>query len=180
MPSACPDSAGLPSKPGMLRDGRHRGLVVIALYKFVKMAACVLLAAAAFDLVRPEVAMHFEHWLESLTWATRQGIVMRSIDWLLGLGPKQFRIFGAAAAVYAALYAVQGFGLWFSKRWAEYLVVIETCLLLPFESLGISAPVFRVQARRVGGQRRGRGLPDPVVAHARPEGRRLKYAECTA
>lgn len=134
MPSACPDSAGLPSKPGMLRDGRHRGLVVIALYKFVKMAACVLLAAAAFDLVRPEVAIHFEHWLESLTWATRQGIVMRSIDWLLGLGPKQFRIFGAAAAVYAALYAVQGFGLWFSKRWAEYLVVIETCLLLPFES----------------------------------------------
>ena len=133
MPSACPDSAGPSPKPGMWRDGRHRALVVIALYKFVKMAACVLLAAAAFNLVRPEVAIHFEHWLESLTWATRHGIVTHSINWLLGLGPKQFRMFGAAAAVYAALYAVQGFGLWFGKRWAEYLVVIETCVLLPFE-----------------------------------------------
>lgn len=110
-----------------------RALAVIALYKLVKMAACLALAAAAFDLLRPEVAEHFGRWLESLTWATRQGIVMRTVDWLLDLGPKQFRMFGIAAIVYAVLYAVQGLGLWFGKRWAEYLVVIETCLLLPFE-----------------------------------------------
>lgn len=134
MPSACSESAGPPPKSGILRDRRPRALVVIALYKFVKMAACVLLAATAFNLVRPEVAMHFEHWLESLTWATRYGIVTRLINWLLGLGPTQFRIFGVAAIGYAALYAVQGVGLWLGKRWAEYLVVIETCLLLPFDS----------------------------------------------
>lgn len=134
MPTACSESAGPPPKSGSLRDARPRALIVIALYKFVKMAACVLLAATAFNLVRPEVAMHFEHWLESLTWAMRYGIVTRVIKWLLGLGPIQFRIFGLAAIGYAALYAVQGFGLWFGKRWAEYLVVIETCLLLPFDS----------------------------------------------
>ncbi len=118
---------------GMRSPRAPRGLVVIALYKLVKMAACLALAAAAFDLLRPEVAEHFQNWLESLTWAARHGIVMRTVDWLLDLGPKQFRMFGVAAVVYAVLYAVQGCGLWFGKRWAEYLVVIETCLLMPFE-----------------------------------------------
>lgn len=115
------------------RGGIPRALVVIALYKLVKTAACLALAAAAFNLLRPGVELQFEHWLESLTWATRHGIVMRSVDWLLDLGPKQFRMFGVAALVYAALYALQGYGLWLGRRWAEYLVIIETCLLLPFE-----------------------------------------------
>jgi uncharacterized membrane protein (DUF2068 family) len=134
MQSACSDSAGLSSIAGSSCDGRPRALVVIALYKFVKTAACIVLAAAAFNLVRTDVSMPFEHWLESLTWTTRHGILMRGVDWLLGLGPKQFQLFGTAALVYAALYAVQGFGLWWGKRWAEYLVIVETGLLLPVES----------------------------------------------
>ncbi len=119
--------------PAMAPTSVPRALVVIALYKLVKTAACLALAAVAFNLVHPEVELHFSRWLESLTWITRYGIVMRSIDWLLNLAPTQFRAFGMAALVYAALYAVQGYGLWFGKRWAEYLVIGETCLLLPVE-----------------------------------------------
>ena len=115
-----------------------RALIAIALYKFAKTVACLVLAATAFNLLRPEVATHFEHWLESLTWASRHGVVMHAVDWLLGLGPKQFRMFGMAAIVYAVLYAVQGFGLWFGKRWAEYLVIVETCVLLPFETWALA------------------------------------------
>jgi uncharacterized membrane protein (DUF2068 family) len=32
------------------------------------------------------------------------------------------------------MYAIQAGGLWFGKRWAEYFVVVETSLLLPFEA----------------------------------------------
>ncbi|GAA0704119.1 DUF2127 domain-containing protein [Dokdonella soli] len=133
MPSTRIDSPE--PRPGIAagHDARPRALALIALYKLVKAVACTMLAAAAFDLVRPEVAAWFGGWLESLTWPTRHGFSMRAIDWLLGLGPHQFRLFGSAALVYAALYAVQGVGLWFGKRWAEYLVVAETSLLLPFE-----------------------------------------------
>ncbi len=112
---------------------RPRALVAIALYKLTKMLACIVLAAAAFHLLRPDVAVRFSDWLESLAWVTRHGLAMRAVKWLLQLGPHQFRMFGVAAIVYAALYAVQGFGLWFGKRWAEYLVVIETGMLLPLE-----------------------------------------------
>lgn len=120
--------------PATTRAAVPRALVVIALYKIAKTAACLALAAAAFNLVRPEVNLHFAHWLESLAWVTRHGIVMHSVDWLLNLDPNQFRAFGVAALVYGVLYAAQAYGLWFGKRWAEYLVIIETCLLLPVES----------------------------------------------
>lgn len=118
---------------GVALPRRPRALVAIALYKLLKMLVCIVLASAAFHLLRPDVAERFSDWLESLAWVARHGLAMRAVDWLFGLGPRQLRAFGAAALVYAALYAVQGLGLWFGKRWAEYLVVIETGLLLPLE-----------------------------------------------
>ncbi|MEP7042049.1 MAG: DUF2127 domain-containing protein [Dokdonella sp.] len=108
-------------------------LLAIALFKLAKSVACIALAAMAFHLLQPDVAEHVGRWLESLTWATRHGVVMRAIQSFVDLGPQQFRVFGAAALTYAALYAVQGIGLWLGKRWAEYLIVIETGLLLPVE-----------------------------------------------
>ena len=114
-------------------SGPRRALALIAVYKLMKMAACFVLAAAAFNLLRPAAANRFEDWLETLTWATRSGTVMHAIDWLLGLSSRQFQLFGMAAIGYAVLYAAQGLGLWFGKRWAEYLVIVETSLLLPIE-----------------------------------------------
>lgn len=112
---------------------RPRALALIAVYKLIKTAACLVLAFASFHLVRADVVARFDGWLESLAWTTRHALVVRLIDWLLGLGPHQYQLFGFAALAYATLYAVQGGGLWLGKRWAEYLVVIETGLLLPLE-----------------------------------------------
>jgi uncharacterized membrane protein (DUF2068 family) len=35
--------------------------------------------------------------------------------------------------VYSALLFTEGLGLWFQKRWAEYLTAIGTALLMPLE-----------------------------------------------
>ncbi len=108
-------------------------LAAIAALKVAKCIACIFLAAAALHLVRPEVAGQFGEWLESSAWATRYALVSRMITWLLGLGPRQFEWFGFVAIGYAILYAVQGIGLWLGKRWAEYLIIVETGLLVPVE-----------------------------------------------
>lgn len=109
-------------------------LAAITIFKLVKAGACVVLALSAFHLLAPGVAERFDHWRESLVWLRRHGPAARAIGWLAGLGPHEFRLFGLAATVYASLYAVQGVGLWAGRRWAEYLVVLETGLLLPFET----------------------------------------------
>lgn len=132
MPAARPESSPL-SRAAVPRAHRPRALALIALYKLAKAVICVVLAAVAFHLRQRGALEHFDDWLESLTWGARLGPATRVIAWLLDLGPHQFRLFGFVALGYAALYAVQGIGLWRSQRWAEYLVVVETSLLLPVE-----------------------------------------------
>ena len=44
---------------------------------------------------------------------------------------------GAIACCYTVLFAVSGFGLSRERRWAEYLTVIATASLVPFEAWAI-------------------------------------------
>jgi uncharacterized membrane protein (DUF2068 family) len=122
--TATPDSA--PPRPA-------RALAATAAFKLFKAAACGLLAVVAFRLLQPAFAAEIQHWLETLHWLTRYGLAVRLTDHLLGLDARQFLLLGTVAAGYAALYLVQGIGLWRGRRWAEYLVVVESGLLLPIE-----------------------------------------------
>ena len=40
---------------------------------------------------------------------------------------------GVAIAAYAGLEGVEAVGLWFAKRWAEYLTFVATIVFLPYE-----------------------------------------------
>jgi uncharacterized membrane protein (DUF2068 family) len=60
-------------------------------------------------------------------------MAIRLLDALAQLSPRKFVAIGVAACVYASLFLVEGWGLWRSKRWAEYLTVIATTSLIPFE-----------------------------------------------
>lgn len=111
-----------------------RALAVIAAFKLIKAMACGLLAVAAFRLLQPAFEAKLERELESLRWLTRHGLAARLLDGLHGFGTHQFLLLGSIAAAYALLYLVQGVGLWRRRRWAEYLVVLESGLLLPLET----------------------------------------------
>lgn len=118
--------------PGAVRRP-HQMLALIAAFKLFKALACAVLALAAFRFLQPDFAAAIGHWLESLRWLTRYGIAARLLDHLLGLDAHQFLLLGLIASAYSLLYVVQGIGLWRGRRWAEYLVVVESGLLLPIE-----------------------------------------------
>jgi uncharacterized membrane protein (DUF2068 family) len=63
----------------------------------------------------------------------RRGFVKHLIDRLGHLSHHQVTLFGIAALAYGALELVEGVGLWQRRRWAEWLTVIATSLLIPFE-----------------------------------------------
>ena len=54
----------------------------------------------------------------------------------------------AAAAVYAVLEGVEAVGLWYQRRWAEYLTFAATCAFFPYEIYELSKAVspFKVVA----------------------------------
>jgi uncharacterized membrane protein (DUF2068 family) len=63
----------------------------------------------------------------------RQHFLHRVVARLHRLRARELRIAGIAALGYGALELVEGVGLWLDQLWAEYLTVIATSLLIPFE-----------------------------------------------
>jgi uncharacterized membrane protein (DUF2068 family) len=57
----------------------------------------------------------------------------RRIDDLFTLQTGKLHLFAAIALLYAAIEGVEAVGLWYAKRWAEYLTLIVTASLLPVE-----------------------------------------------
>jgi uncharacterized membrane protein (DUF2068 family) len=111
----------------------HRALRVIAAYKLVKALGLVIVATAAFDLVQSARVEALAEWIVQLPVHQGHPYAVALIARLLGLGPRKFLAIGAAACIYAALFVVEGWGLWREKRWAEYLTVIVTASLIPLE-----------------------------------------------
>jgi uncharacterized membrane protein (DUF2068 family) len=64
--------------------------------------------------------------------SARHGLAHR-IDELFSLESSRLHLFAAIALVYAAVEGLEAVGLWYGKRWAEYLTLIVTASLLPVE-----------------------------------------------
>jgi uncharacterized membrane protein (DUF2068 family) len=60
-------------------------------------------------------------------------LVSRTIDRAHRLTVHQLVVIGVASIAYGVLELVEGVGLWKRRRWAEYLTIIATSLLVPLE-----------------------------------------------
>jgi uncharacterized membrane protein (DUF2068 family) len=59
--------------------------------------------------------------------------ILHDLDRLFTLRTGALKEVGIALLAYAALEGVEAIGLWFAKRWAEYLTFVSTTILLPLE-----------------------------------------------
>ena len=116
-----------------LKPTRDAGLVALACYKFVKTTALIALGLGAFRLLDPATVTRLTDWLLHFNLSSGQEIVDKAVDVLGTLTRQRATAFGIAALMYGALFGVEGVGLWKGKRWAEYLTVVTTGLLIPFE-----------------------------------------------
>jgi uncharacterized membrane protein (DUF2068 family) len=115
------------------RAHRDRILAAIALFKFVKATFLVAAGLGALELLNPEAAAHARHWVMALTWHLHPRAAFAVQERLARLTNTRLELFGILALCWAALFTVEGFGLWKARRWAEWLTVIATSSFLPFE-----------------------------------------------
>ncbi|MFL5894101.1 MAG: DUF2127 domain-containing protein [Thermoleophilaceae bacterium] len=149
------DQIELPLRGKPLRD--KIVLRVIAVDRALHFVVLGLLALAVFLFASHQQDLHhrFYRVLNDLqtTFGGGQGSgnkhgLLHSLDELFTLKTSKLRLAGAGLAAYAALEGAEAVGLWFQKRWAEYLTFIATTALLPLEVYELTKTVspFKVIA----------------------------------
>jgi uncharacterized membrane protein (DUF2068 family) len=110
---------------GMLRT--------IALYKLLKVLLLLLAAYGELRLHDASLSAKLVTWVEARPSGLEHNVVTWVLHWLSGLSESKIHALRFVTFTYAAVFAVEGIGLWMQKRWAEWLTTIITASLIPLE-----------------------------------------------
>ena len=111
----------------------RRFLRLIALERIAR--GVLLLAAGVYLLfhLNSDFGRLADHAIRAIELDPRRPFLHRIVAYLHHLHASELRIAALLALGYGTLELVEGTGLWLDQIWAEYLTVIATSLLLPFE-----------------------------------------------
>ena len=113
---------------------QHLGtLRVIAAFKIFKALLLISAGTAALGILNPSWSRTVHEWIRNYAFHIENDMAHRALAWLAGLTPRRAEALGLAVFAYGALFMVEGIGLWLGRRWAEYLTVVATGLLIPLE-----------------------------------------------
>jgi uncharacterized membrane protein (DUF2068 family) len=117
----------------MSEDRSSRFLVLIALERVVR--GVLLLAGGVYLTMHTgrDVSHIAYDAVKSFDLNPDRPFFKHTLDKLRGLKGHQVAVFGGAAIAYGLLELVEGTGLFLRKRWAEWLTVFATSVLVPFE-----------------------------------------------
>ena len=109
-------------------------LRTIALYKLVKVLLLLAVAYGELRLRDASLAAKLLSWAQAQPYGLEHRIVTQLLEWFSGLSVSRIHALRMVTLAYAAVFAVEGVGLWMEKRWAEWLTVIITASLMPLEA----------------------------------------------
>jgi uncharacterized membrane protein (DUF2068 family) len=134
------DEIMLPLRGRPLRD--RYVLRVIAVIRLLHLLALGSVAVAIFLFAQNRAALHGDYTriLNAIQggvggplFDTRHNTLFRWVNRLFTLTTAQLYELGFAVTAFSALYGFEAYGLWYGRRWAEYLTFCEVSVLIPIE-----------------------------------------------
>ena len=148
------DQIELPRRGKVLRD--RIVLRLIAIDRLIHFVVLGLLATAILLFAHDQASLRNEYYQFLTRWQAAGGGPVTShhiglfheLDRVFSLSTRDLYLFASAAGAYALLEGIEAVGLWWQKRWAEYLTFLATALFLPLELYELSerVTVLRVAA----------------------------------
>jgi uncharacterized membrane protein (DUF2068 family) len=139
------DEIEVPLRGPFLRD--RYVLRLIAVDRAIHVVVLIALAVALFTFARHDAGLRkfYTDVMNDLSGGepgvTQVRGVLGYFRNVVNYSSAHLVALGLAATAYALLEATEGVGLWMGKRWAEYLTLVATSLLLPFEIWELSISV---------------------------------------
>ncbi|MGH8254131.1 MAG: DUF2127 domain-containing protein [Steroidobacteraceae bacterium] len=112
---------------------RFDGLRLIGLLKIGKALLLLATTYGLYRLLNPDLVEQLHDWISTLTDSFEQRLLERGLDWFDSLGKARIGGILLVTAIYTAVLLTEGIGLWLRKPWAEWVTVIATGSLIPFE-----------------------------------------------
>jgi uncharacterized membrane protein (DUF2068 family) len=127
--TVAPGTAVARSKPHKID-----GLRIIALFKFAKVLLLIATSYGVHKLLDANIIERLYSWSSTLSDdRLERKLIERALTWVEDLGAKRIQIFVAVTVAYTAVALIEGIGLWMRRTWAEWLTVVFTASLIPFE-----------------------------------------------
>jgi uncharacterized membrane protein (DUF2068 family) len=121
-----------PGEPA--QQPRFGVLRTIALYKLVKVVLLLAVAYGELRLRDASLVARLLEWASARPGRLENHMLTQIVEWFGGLSSSRITTLRIVTLAYAAVFAVEGVGLWMQKRWAEWLTVIITASLIPLEA----------------------------------------------
>ena len=142
----------LPLRGRPLRDKIVlRAIAIDRAFHFVILmviAVAIFLLASRREELRAEfyrVVADFEGGVGAHLDLPNHGL-LHTLDDLLSLQSSTLRLVGVAVGVYGLIEGAEAIGLWYQRRWAEYLTLIATAVFLPLEIYELSRSLSPLKA----------------------------------
>jgi uncharacterized membrane protein (DUF2068 family) len=111
----------------------NRALLAIAIFKWTKGLLMLAIALGLLKLLHQDVGEMLEKLANGLRADPDNRFLGHLMNKLSLLDDKKIEQLSALTSVYSLLFLTEGTGLFFEKKWAEYLTVIATSSLVPLE-----------------------------------------------
>jgi uncharacterized membrane protein (DUF2068 family) len=108
-------------------------LRVIATERALRGLLLIVAGIYLFSHLRSDLGRLAERVMRQIELDPRRPVLHRLIERLHQLHAHELRIAAILAVGYGTLELVEGGGLWLDRLWAEYLTLVATSLLIPFE-----------------------------------------------
>jgi uncharacterized membrane protein (DUF2068 family) len=119
----------------MQMQKKHSGLLrLIAIFKLFKAITLIVVGVGALRLLHDNQALDvITQMIARFGFNPGGRYVDQALAKIANLPPKDFKDLGIGSFVYAALFLIEGTGLWLAKPWGEWFTTIITGSLIPLE-----------------------------------------------
>lgn len=112
---------------------RHTGLKVIGVLKLISGVTALAVGLGVFRYLGQNPGPLAERAVSHLGLDPNNRVIHEVVSRITGIDRKHLRAIEFGTFFYAVLHSVEGLGLVLGYHWAEYLVIVATGSLVPFE-----------------------------------------------
>jgi uncharacterized membrane protein (DUF2068 family) len=121
------------------------GLKVIGILKLLSGATALAVGIGVFRFLGHDPGPRAERIVTHLGLDPQNRVIHEAISRITGIDRTHLRAIEFGTFFYAALHTVEGIGLILGYHWAEYLVIVATGSLIPFEIYEIARKLSLVR-----------------------------------